>query len=134
MTRVQTALYLAACVIGIYSAYLTQGVVQERLSTTKYGLLGARFTQLKALNGIQSLACFLWAAFLVLPFKSRRAGPQTAPWTAYWGAAVTNSVGPACGFEALKNISYPAQVRVQGCFLNGIRRAFSNDPILPEEV
>ncbi len=110
MTRMQTVGHLGLCVIGIYASYLTQGVVQERLSTTRYGLFGARFEQLKALNGIQSLACFLWAGLLVLPFKSRRAGPQTAPWTAYWRAAVTNSVGPACGYEALKNISYPAQV------------------------
>lgn len=110
MARLQTVGYLAVCVLGIYASYLTQGVVQERLSTTKYGLLGARFSQMKSLNGIQSLTCFLWAALLVLPFKARRSGPQTAPWTAYWGAAVTNSVGPACGYEALKNISYPAQV------------------------
>ncbi|KAK9861423.1 hypothetical protein WJX84_005679 [Apatococcus fuscideae] len=115
MARLQTFGYLAVCVLGIYASYLTQGVVQERLSTTKYGLIGARFAQMKSLNGIQSLTCFLWAALLVLPFKARRAGAQTAPWTAYWRAAVTNSVGPACGYEALKNISYPAQVLAKSC-------------------
>lgn len=37
-------------------------------------------------------------------------GP-TPPFTAYWRAAITNCIGPACGLEALKYISYPAQAR-----------------------
>lgn len=39
-------------------------------------------------------------------------GKEGPPFTAYWKAAVTNCVGPACGLQALKYISYPAQV---GC-------------------
>lgn len=37
------------------------------------------------------------------------------PPTAYWKAAITNCIGPACGFEALKYISYPAQVLCAAC-------------------
>ena len=40
----------------------------------------------------------------------REPGKQYPPFTAYWRPAVTNCLGPACGFEALKYISYPAQV------------------------
>lgn len=38
------------------------------------------------------------------------AGKDGPPFTAYWKAAITNCVGPACGLQALKYISYPAQV------------------------
>lgn len=37
-------------------------------------------------------------------------GAEYPPFTAYWKPAVTNCVGPACGLQALKYISYPAQV------------------------
>ena len=36
--------------------------------------------------------------------------PGQPPFTAYWRPAITNCIGPACGFAALKYISYPAQV------------------------
>ena len=70
-----------------------------------------RFTHLKALNGVQSIACFLWAAILVaLPFQRPQKGAKIAPWLAYWKPGISNSIGPALGTQALKNISYPAQV------------------------
>ena len=70
-----------------------------------------RFTHLKAINGVQSIACFLWAAVLMtLPFLRPQKGVKIAPWLAYWKPGVSNSIGPALGTEALKNISYPAQV------------------------
>ena len=88
-----------------------QGVVQEILATKRYGPEKARFEQLKALNGVQSTVCFVWALLLVLLTTKREAWAQLPPLWRYWKAAITNSIGPACGFEALKNISYPAQVR-----------------------
>ena len=110
MVDLKRAALLAICVGGIYASYLTQGVVQELLATKKYGFLGARFTELKALNGVQSLACFLWAGLLLAALTPRGDWGNFAPFSAYWKAGMTNSIGPACGFEALKNISYPAQV------------------------
>jgi UDP-galactose transporter B1 len=38
------------------------------------------------------------------------AGNGGAPWWTYWSAGITNTIGPAMGIEALKYISYPAQV------------------------
>jgi hypothetical protein len=105
----KTALQLAASVGGIYGAYLTQGIIQETLSTKKFGPEGERFTHLSSLNAVQSWACFLWA-FLLLRFFEREKQAGYPPFTAYWKAAVTNCIGPACGYEALKYISYPAQV------------------------
>ena len=75
-----------------------------------------RFTHLKTLNGVQSVACFLWAALLLaLPFNRRRKGDVYAPALSYWKPGISNSIGPALGSEALKNISYPAQVVFFSC-------------------
>ena len=75
----------------------------------RFGLEQERFPYLKALNGIQSVACFLWAAVLLV-IVGKKEGARLPPFWAYWKPGVTNSIGPACGFEALKSISYPAQV------------------------
>ncbi len=87
-----------------------QGVVQEALSTKRFGVEQQQFPYLKALNGVQSLACFLWAGLLLLVFGSGKRSAKLPPFWAYWKPGVTNSIGPACGFQALKNISYAAQV------------------------
>ncbi|KMZ67572.1 hypothetical protein ZOSMA_262G00060 [Zostera marina] len=34
----------------------------------------------------------------------------SVPWWSYWSASISNTIGPAMGIEALKYISYPAQV------------------------
>ncbi|KAK9810512.1 hypothetical protein WJX72_012024 [[Myrmecia] bisecta] len=115
MFEPRTAAWLLLCVVGIYASYLTQGVVQEKLSTTRYGAAGERFPELKALNGVQSVACFVWAGLLLLFVQPPRKDQKFPPFTAFWKPAVTNSIGPACGYEALKNISYPAQVLAKSC-------------------
>lgn len=108
---------LAFCVAGIYASYLTQGLVSEFLSTKQYGEEKERFKHLEALNAAQSFVCFLWA-FLVMRLEDVRQpklGEQYPPWTAYWKAGITNSIGPAFGMFALKNISYSAQVLAKSC-------------------
>lgn len=47
------ALALAYGAAGIYAAYLTQGIVQEKLATRRYGVKGERFPGLDALHGVQ---------------------------------------------------------------------------------
>ena len=86
-----------------------QGVLQEALSTKRFGPAQERFPHLEALNGIQSAVCFLWAAALLMIFPSKQ-GLKIAPISAYLRPAISNSIGPACGILALRNISYPAQV------------------------
>ncbi|KAL7091459.1 hypothetical protein ACP275_12G107400 [Erythranthe tilingii] len=61
-------------------------------------------------------------------------GNGGAPWWSYWSAGITNSIGPAMGIEALKYISYPAQVlaksskmipvMLMGALVYGIRYSF----------
>jgi solute carrier family 35 (UDP-galactose transporter), member B1 len=68
-TTTAAILKLLICVAGIYSAYITQGVFQEKLATETFGPNGARFPALSTLNGFQSLACFMWA-FLLLQLQA----------------------------------------------------------------
>ncbi|KAI7838118.1 hypothetical protein COHA_008049 [Chlorella ohadii] len=110
MGQLRSLLALAFCVLGIYASYLTQGVVQETLSTKKFGPQGERFSHLSSLNAVQCWVCFLWAGLLLAVFGKSEAGKDGQPFTAYWKAAITNCVGAACGMQALKYISYPAQV------------------------
>lgn len=109
-SKLRQTLLLLACVMGIYASYLTQGVLQETLSTKKFGPQGVRFAHLSSLNAVQCWVCFVWAALLVALFDKRKPGAEYPPFTAYWKPAITNCVGPACGLAALKYISYPAQV------------------------
>ena len=78
-----------------------------------YGPAQRRFKHLEALNGFQGLACFIWA-WMLLQF-TRPESKNLPKWTEYWQAAISNSVGPACGMIALRNISYPAQVLAKSC-------------------
>jgi hypothetical protein len=47
-----------------------------------------------------------------------------APLSKYWGVSITNTIGPTMGIEALKYISYPAQVRIQLLCCNFVRMLY----------
>lgn len=115
--RLATAGLLLFCVAGIYSAYLTQGIVSENLAIKKYGPGKERFNALEALNGAQALSCFVWAWIICFAMEKtgRISAADTASWKSYWIAGFTNSLGPALGMVALKNITYSAQVLVKSC-------------------
>ncbi|XP_024545589.1 UDP-galactose/UDP-glucose transporter 3 [Selaginella moellendorffii] len=108
MEAMKRAAMLGVCVGGIWGAYVTQGVLQETLSTKRFGPDKQRFQHLAFLNFAQSVVCFLWS-FIMLVLVSPKRTSQAPLW-AYWSASITNSIGPACGIQALKYISYPAQV------------------------
>ncbi|KAH7570133.1 hypothetical protein JRO89_XS05G0050300 [Xanthoceras sorbifolium] len=99
-------LVLAFCVAGIWSAYIYQGVLQETLSTKRFGPDGKRFEHLAFLNLAQNVICLIWSYIMIKLWSRSAAG---APWWTYWSAGITNTIGPTMGIEALKYISYPAQ-------------------------
>ncbi|KAL2233566.1 UDP-galactose/UDP-glucose transporter 3-like [Sesamum indicum] len=99
---------LAFCVAGIWAAYIYQGVLQETVSTKRFGPDKKRFEHLAFLNLAQNVVCLMWS-FLMIKIWSN-SGNGGAPWWSYWSASITNTIGPAMGIEALKYISYPAQV------------------------
>ncbi|XP_077227892.1 UDP-galactose/UDP-glucose transporter 3-like [Tasmannia lanceolata] len=101
-------LVLAFCVAGIWSAYISQGILQETLSTKRFGPDGKRFEHLSFLNLVQNVVCLIWSLIMIKLWSRSSSGG--APWWTYWSASITNTIGPAMGIEALKYISYPAQV------------------------
>ncbi|KAC9845605.1 hypothetical protein R6Q59_006754 [Mikania micrantha] len=116
-------LELAFCITGIWSAYIYQGVLQETVSTKRFGPNKERFEHLAFLNLAQSVVCLQWSFMMIKLWGNRRG--SHAPWWSYWSAGITNTIGPAMGIEALKYISYPAQVlMIMGTFVYGIRYSF----------
>ncbi|XP_023732112.1 UDP-galactose/UDP-glucose transporter 3 [Lactuca sativa] len=126
------ALELAFCIAGIWSAYIYQGVLQETVSTKRFGPDKERFEHLAFLNLAQSAVCLQWS-FVMIKLWGKGKGVR-APWWSYWSAGITNTIGPAMGIEALKYISYPAQVlaksskmipvMLMGSLVYGIRYTF----------
>ncbi|KAG6744404.1 hypothetical protein POTOM_053124 [Populus tomentosa] len=126
-SSLRRVLVLAFCVAGIWSAYIYQGVLQETLSTKRFGADGKRFEQLAFLNLAQSVVCLIWSYIMI---KIWSTGSGGAPWWSYWSPGITNTIGPAMGIEALKYISYPAQVLAKsskmipvmfmGCLVYGV--------------
>ncbi|XP_010044716.1 UDP-galactose/UDP-glucose transporter 3 isoform X1 [Eucalyptus grandis] len=101
-------LVLALCVGGIWSAYIYQGVLQETLSTKRFGPDGKRFEHLSFLNLAQNVVCLIWSYIMIKIWSG--SGSGGAPLWTFWSPGITNTIGPAMGIEALKYISYPAQV------------------------
>ncbi|CAL5042119.1 unnamed protein product [Urochloa decumbens] len=101
---------LAFCVAGIWSAYIYQGVLQETLSTKRFGPESRRFEHLAFLNFAQNVVCFVWSFIMIKLWSGGSSSAGRAPLWKYWGVSVTNTIGPTMGIEALKYISYPAQV------------------------
>ncbi|KAG6398840.1 hypothetical protein SASPL_140311 [Salvia splendens] len=111
---------LAFCVAGIWAAYIYQGVLQETVSTKRFGPDKKRFEHLAFLNLAQSVVCLVWS-FIMKKLWSN-GGDAGAPWWSYWSAGITNTIGPAMGIEALKYISYPAQAfMLMGTLVYGIK-------------
>ena len=124
-SALRRALLLVLSAAGVYASYLTQGYVQEAISTREYAPSGARFAQLKALHGLQSFGCFVTAGLVLLAFPGTRGGAAggkggkeaapTAPLLEFLKPSITNSIGPALGIMALKNIPFSSQVLVKSC-------------------
>ncbi|KAL4392242.1 hypothetical protein AHAS_Ahas03G0325500 [Arachis hypogaea] len=115
-------LILAFCVAGIWSAYIYQGVLQETLSTKRFGPNGERFEHLAFLNLVQNVVCLIWSYIMIKIWPSGSSGG--APWWSYWSCEITNTIGPAMGIEALKYISYPTQACIGKILKNDSRSAY----------
>ncbi|KAM3706666.1 hypothetical protein ACB098_03G166700 [Castanea mollissima] len=88
-------------------AVIPQSVLNEG-STKRFGPDEKRFEHLSFLNLAQNVVCLIWSFIMIKLWSSGSNGG--APWWKYWSAGITNTIGPAMGIEALKYISYPAQV------------------------
>lgn len=103
-------LQFVLCTLGIYVSYLTQGIVQERLSTETFGPASERFSSMAVLSWVQGLGCFLVASLLLRLFHDHKHQSDYPPLLSYWSVGVTASLGPSFGYASLRNINYAAQV------------------------
>lgn len=112
---------LAFCVGGIYTFFLTWGVLQERITTVDYVSLGtgeaARFRYFIVLNLCQSLMCVA-VAWAVLAWKRHGLGPTTpAVLRGYLKVALSGSLGSPFGYAALRHINFPTMILGKSCKL-----------------
>ncbi|KAI9298780.1 UAA transporter [Neoconidiobolus thromboides FSU 785] len=108
---------LLFCIGGIYGCFLTWGVLQERVSTTAYGLLNEKFNYFIFLNFIQAtIACLV--AFTYIKLTKRSIGTPSRELLAKVAqAAVTNALASPFGYASLKHIDYPTLVLGKSCKL-----------------
>ncbi|QHN83463.1 UDP-galactose/UDP-glucose transporter [Arachis hypogaea] len=118
-------LVLTFCVAGIWSAYIYQGILQETLSTKRFGPNGERFEHLAFLNLAQNVVYLIWSYIMIKIWSSGSSGG--APWWSYWSCGITNTIGPAMEIEALKywqKSSKMIPVMLMGTIVYGIRYTF----------
>ncbi|KAI7906744.1 UAA transporter [Cokeromyces recurvatus] len=109
------------CVIGIYTCFLTWGVVQERVSTTPYGDAETpkKFKFFIVLNLIQSIIAAM-VAFIYLKLSGRSLHFSITPkslFLKYGQVALFNCTGSPFGYAALKHIDYPTMILGKSCKL-----------------
>ncbi|KAI9148612.1 UDP-galactose transporter [Blastocladiella emersonii ATCC 22665] len=110
------------CVAGIYTCFLTWGVLQERVTTTPYGGAGAGgapefFRSFIVMNLCQAaLAAAVGTVYLVA--RGQSLGPRGWPvLRAYGLVAVLNSLASPFGYASLKYIDYPTMILGKSCKL-----------------
>ncbi|KAJ9064468.1 UDP-galactose transporter [Entomophthora muscae] len=107
----------AFCVAGIYVCFLTWGILQERVSTTPYGLRQEKFNSFIFLNAVQaSIACLV--AFTYMKLTGQSLGSPSRELLSKLGqAAITNALASPFGYASLKHIDYPTLTLGKSCKL-----------------
>lgn len=112
---------LAFCVLGIYTFFLTWGVLQERITTLDYASVvdgsTGRFRFFVVLNLVQSLGCVL-VSRVVLWLEGRTLGPHS--WVLlrrYLQVAAFGCLSSPFGYESLRHINYPTMILGKSCKL-----------------
>jgi adenosine 3'-phospho 5'-phosphosulfate transporter B2 len=104
------AVHLASCFIGLQVAYLTWGVLQEKIMTREYidstGHIG-KFKDSQFLVFVNRIMAFGVALLYITMTKQPR---HKAPLYKYSYCSLSNIMSSWCQYEALKFISFPTQV------------------------
>lgn len=93
-----SVLAFLSCVAGIYGCFLYWGILQERIMTVSH------FPSAPFLNLTQNILGALWSLLIIYRFGT---GFGDAPISWYVRIAFTGATGSACGYAALKYISFP---------------------------
>lgn len=106
-------LTLSFCFVGLQAAFLTWGVLQERLMTIPYknndspSAEGEKFTNSQFLVFMNRISAFIVAGAVLLIKKQPR---HTAPFFKYAFSSFSNIMSSWFQYEALKFVSFPTQV------------------------
>lgn len=109
-----TALKLSFCAAGLQGAYLTWGVLQERIMTQKYDelledgtLKKVKFEESQFLVFTNRVLALAVAGVYILIAEQPR---HSAPLYKYSYSSFSNIMSSWCQYEALKFVSFPTQV------------------------
>jgi len=115
-TILQTALRLCFCASGLYTSYLTWGVLQERIITREYGVdengVGEKFTDSQFLVFINRFSALVVAGIYIQVKRQQKHG---CPFYKYSFCSFSNILSSWFQYEALKFVSFPTQVLAKAC-------------------
>lgn len=116
-TTMQIAIKLCFCAGGLYSSYLTWGVLQERIITRSYGadeagVGGEKFSDSQFLVFINRFSAFLIAGIYL---QMKRQQQHSCPFYKYSFCSLSNIMSSWFQYEALKFVSFPTQVLAKAC-------------------
>ncbi|CAG8780242.1 15212_t:CDS:2 [Dentiscutata erythropus] len=98
------------CFIGIYSCFLTWGILQERVSTTPYGdkeTNQQKFKYFIFLNMIQSFMASITAFIYIKISQQNFEMINKSLIKKFLQIALLGAIAPTFGYESLKHIDYP---------------------------
>ncbi|KAI4211329.1 MAG: hypothetical protein LQ351_005884 [Letrouitia transgressa] len=111
-------------VTGIYTSFLTWGILQERITTTSYGPASSpvRFTFPVVLNTIQSsFAAMTGYMYLLSSTKSKKSPPAVFPTRSIIFplvlVSITSSLASPFGYASLAHIDYITFILAKSCKL-----------------
>jgi len=115
-TILQNALKLCFCACGLYTSYLTWGVLQERIITKEYGVnaegVGEKFSDSQFLVFINRLSALIVAGIYI---QMKRQPKHGCPFYKYSACSLSNIMSSWFQYEALKFVSFPTQVLAKAC-------------------
>ena len=107
------ALSLGFCFAGLQAAFLTWGVLQERIMTIPYGqngdlsIAGEKFTNSQFLVFMNRISAFVVSGVVMFIKDQPR---HIAPFYKYSFSSFSNVMSSWFQYEALKFVSFPTQV------------------------
>ncbi|CAJ0745595.1 16984_t:CDS:2 [Entrophospora sp. SA101] len=113
-------LKVAFSVVGIYSCFLTWGVLQERVSTTPYGVIDntpQKFKYFIFLNTIQSFMASFVAFIYLLITNQKIKMTESKLYLKLMQLSFFGTIGSPFGYESLKHIDYPTLILGKSCKL-----------------
>ncbi|ODQ77399.1 hypothetical protein BABINDRAFT_172912 [Babjeviella inositovora NRRL Y-12698] len=105
---------LAVCVGGIYAAFISWSLLQEKINTKPYGSDNQVFRAPLVINLVQNvLACMVGTVYL--SYKNGRKNPFIIGHFVL--ISITQSIASPVGYESLKHVDYLAFLLAKSCKL-----------------